>query len=163
MEQAPTAWAELEAVCDLHSVEDRSARTQEILWDRFYLPKLAREHVGRYLEFINPRMYEASSSSCVEQQAASGLNMLLPTTAQISNLHDDRFPHDIGSDTGFYSNVFGSFGVSKIRHPFWGDFLSSSIVYQCEFFAKKTAQQSALLHVPVVSGPSIRWCRSLVS
>ena len=120
VEQAPTAWAELEAVCDLHSVEDRSARTQEILWDRFYLPKLAREHVGRYVEFINPRMYEASSSSCVEQQAAAGLNMLLPTTAQISNLHDDRFPHDIGSDSGFYSNVFGSFGVSKIRHPFGG-------------------------------------------
>ena len=59
----------------------------------FFLPKLVREHVGRYLEFINPRMYIAYSSSGAGEQAAAGLNMLLPSTAQIKNLHDDRFPN----------------------------------------------------------------------
>ena len=72
------AWRDLAALAGSDRCQaDKNKLTLELLWDRFFLCGLCREHVARLVGLIDPRLYDCSQSTFVGERARVGLRKML--------------------------------------------------------------------------------------
>ena len=89
---AAAAWASVQAIAaNVDSQASKNQATLQLLRDTFFLYGLCQEHVARLVGLLEPRAYDCSISTFVEERACLGLRKLLRATASPHTLRADLY------------------------------------------------------------------------